>query len=450
MKRRLLTMLILSGMLAFSLQSFLVTPASAKHNSIKKPAPVPAVTEMVLSGPGIVVLGKPFVLEGALRDQFGNKIAHKSITFTANGGYLGQAPTSPDGVFKLTVHKDLPAGQYQITAHFDGAHLLDPSSGSTQVEVLPSILRVQTIPALSGVVFEIDGRQFVSGENGLATIEMYKTGLYRLKVLISNYKNPHKRIVFGRWEQESYEPSRSVRIPSNEVVQVGLNVFHEINQTFVDVNGHPIDPGRITGIMIKSAQGDVFSLKEGQTVWVPASRTARRQTSLEETKLLYSVISVTIDGSSVVNQAQQRFYANANDDWIISLLLYSMHVNVKDALFGTPIGESLRVAYPDGQIKDYKLDGLKSADIYSLARGIYHIEVIGINGLRTVLPVALSRDQTVNVTVVTYVDMAVVGSIGLLTAIGLVLFGRPWLIRNLLPKKSRTALQIGQVTFHEN
>ena len=450
MKRRLLSMLVLSCMLALSLLTITTVPASAKGIGVKKPAPVPAMTEMVLSGPGEANLGEPFKLEGALRDQFGNRISNKSIAITANGIYIGQAPTDAYGVFKLQIHKDLPAGLYKITAHFNGAHLLDPTTAFTQVRILPAVLKVQTVPALAGVTFEVDKREFVSDENGLASIKLNKTGLYRLVAHIDKYQNPEKRIDFGRWEQESFEPSRSVRIPADEVIQVGLNVFHQINQTFVDTNGHPIPEGRISGITIKSAQGDVFNIDEGESLWVPASRTARRLSRLEETKLLYSVISVMIDGSSVVNQAQQRFYANQKDNWVISLLLYSLHINVKDALFGTPIGESIRLEYPDGQIKDYPLDPLKTVDVYSLARGIYHIEVIGTNGLKTTIPVALSRNQNVNLTVVTNLDLAVMGSLGLLTALVLVLVGRPWLVGNWLPKKQRVVREIGQVSFHEN
>ncbi len=303
---------------------------------------------------------------------------------------------------------------------------------------------------MAGVTFQIDGRQFVSNDNGLATTEIDQTGLYRLNVLIDQYNNPNQRVDFGRWTQESYQPFIDIRIPGDEAIQVGLNVYHQVNQTFVDLDGNPINPERITGIMIKSAQGDIFNIKEGQSTWIPSSRTARRHTGLEETKLLYSVISVTIDGSSVVNQAQQKFYANQNDTWPISLLLYSLQVEVKDVLFGTPVGEAVELEYPDKQVKTYPLGPLKTAEIHSLARGIYHLEVTGTNGLNTTIPVALSRNQKVSVTVVTYQDLAVAGTIGVIAALGLVLYGRPWLIGNLFKRKQRITRELGRASFHEN
>ena len=120
-------------------------------------------------------------------------------------------------------------------------------------------------------------------------------------------------------------------MPSDTIIQVGLNIFHKVNLKFVDLDGFPVDPSRITSISIRSIQGDVFTLKPGDTPWLPASRTARYQTGLEKTDLLYSVNSVTIDGSNVVNSAQQRFYAKTDDTWSISLLLYSLHITARDA-----------------------------------------------------------------------------------------------------------------------
>jgi hypothetical protein len=96
------------------------------------------------------------------------------------------------------------------------------------------------------------------------------------------------------------------------------------------------------------------------------------------------------------------------------------------------------------------LGPLKTAEIHSLARGIYHLEVTGIDGLNTSIPVALSRNQKVSVAVVTYLDLMVVGSIGVIAALGLVLYGRPWLLGNLLKRKPQSTRELERVTFHEN
>jgi hypothetical protein len=454
MKKRMISTLVLSGLLALSLQILFVLPVSASPLSVPKippvPPPVPAPTKLVFAAPKDANLSDPFVLIGTLKDQTGVGIPDKSITFSILGDFLGQTPTKEDGSFRLQVNKDLPAGAFWVTASFNGAHLLTPSNAFAVLNIHPAEVKVQTVPPVAGITFKMDGRPFVSGENGMANIQIYKTGIYRLDVLIDQYHAATQQVSFGRWSEESYDPFRDVRVPTTEVVQVGLNIFHQISQKYVDLDGYPVDPQRISGITIKSAQGDIFNLENSQPKWLPASRTARRELGLEETQLQYSVISVMIDGSNVVNQAQQRFFANPNDSWPISLLLYTLHIDAKDGLFGAPVGKTVDVEFPDGQLKSYPLDKSGTIEIHSLARGIYHIGLTGTNGLNSNIPVALSRNQDVSVKVITYLDMGVVGCIGVAFALGLILYGRPWLLKLFLKKKQSSTQEARWTSIHEN
>jgi hypothetical protein len=222
---------------------------------------------------------------------------------------------------------------------------------------------------------------------------------------------------------------------------VGLNVFRPVGQSFLDLDGFPVDPNRISEFMIRSAQGDVFIFHDGQTRWIPSSRIARRITGLEETKLLYSVISVTIDGSNVVNQSQQRFYTYPTENWPISLLLFSLRISARDGLFGTPVGKSVNIEFPDGKVLNYPLEKDGSVVIRSLARGNYYMELVGTMGLKNRTPVALSRNQDVNTNVITYLDLAMVSMLALLVALGLLYIGRPSLfklLRRSLPESQPT------------
>jgi archaellum component FlaF (FlaF/FlaG flagellin family) len=234
--------------------------------------------------------------------------------------------------------------------------------------------------------------------------------------------------------EESYEPFQDIQVPTDKVIQVGLNVYQLVGQSFVDLDGNPVDPSRVTKFTIRSIQGDVFEFTDGQPRWIPASRTARRVNGLEESKLLYSVIEVMVDGSNVVNKSQQRFYTHPGDAWEISLLFYTMHVDARDGLFGNKLGKSVNLEFPDGSVKNYPLkNGV--AEITSLPRGIYTIEFVGIKGMSNRTPVALSRDQDVHTKVITYLDMVVVGLLGILVALGMLLYGRPGLLRVLRGKK---------------
>ena len=405
-----------------------------------------------LVGPEQVQLTDPIVLAGYLKDTTTNTmVSNKSITFSTNGNYLAQTHTDDQGAFSVKINKDLTAGNYLVTATFKGAHLLAPSSAGVWVNVLPATIRVQTVPSIAGITFQIDGRQFISGPDGMASITVDKAGTYRLDALIDQYQNPSEQIEFGRWSQESYQPFRDVQVPDNEIIQVGLNIFHKMTMNFDDLDGLPVDSSRINSISIRSVQGDVFTLKPGDTPWLPASRTARRQTGLEETQLLYSVNSVMIDGSNVVNSAQQRFYVNIDDTWTISLLLYSLRVTAKDGLFASPIGTSVDIELPNGQTENYPLNKSGVLEIHSLARGIYHVTLLGVKGLGTSTPVALSRNQVVNLKIVTILDITVVGLLGLAVAIGLIFYGRPRLLNILLGRKhAESNGKFDWVPKHEN
>jgi hypothetical protein len=312
--------------------------------------------------------------------------------------------------------------------------MLAASSAKTSLQILPAEVRIQTVPALAGVAFTMDGRQFLSGPDGTVSISIPKAGLYRLTVNAEQYNNPDQRISFSRWLDEDYHPFHEIMVPTNKAIVVGLNVFYKVDQTFVDLSGTPVDPKRITGITIKSAQGDIFNYQQGQTQWVPASRIARRSTGLEQTKLLYSVMGVTVDGSNVVIAAQQRFYTAPKLVWKIALTLYAIQLNGRDLLFGSPAGTSVTLKFPNGRSESYPLNQAGLANISYLARGIYQVQLTGTKGLDNVNPVALSKNQVVTENVITYLDLEVTGAVGLLIALGLLLFGRPWL---LVAKKYR-------------
>jgi hypothetical protein len=404
-----------------------------------------------LTGADQINLTDPIVLSGVLRDlTTGAGIPNKSITFTTDGGYLGQTHTDDLGDFKIKINKDLRAGEYLVTASFKGAHLLASASAAFSFNILPATVKVETVPATAGITFQIDGRQFTSGQDGLASITIDQAGVYRLDVLLDQYHNPSQQVEFGRWSNESYQPFRDVQVPDSSAIQVGLDIFHKVNLKFVDLDGLPVDISRISEVTIRSVQGDVFTLKPGDTPWLPASRTARRQTGLDVTDLLYSVNSVTIDGSNVVNSAQQRFFVRTDDSWTISLLLYSLQIISKDGLFAAPVGKSIDVVFPNGQIKNYPLDSSGKLEIHALARGIYHASLLGIKGLGTSTPVALSRNQVVNLKIVTPLDIAVAGSIFAGLGLGLIFYGRPWMLQFLLGRKRSSSRKTGWSSLNEN
>ena len=267
---------------------------------------------------------------------------------------------------------------------------------------------------------------------------------------MKEYTDPSKRIEFGRWEDENYLSYKKIKVPTNSSIQVGLNVFEQVNQKFVDLSGFPVPQQRITEYTIKSAQGDQFTFTDNLPHWIPSSRIARRITGLEETKLQYSMVRVVVDGSNVVNQAQQRYFASPDGIWQTSLLLYSMKIQTRDGLFDSPVGKSINLVFPNGAINNYMLDSAGNTQIHSLARGLYTINLVDVPGVSTKTPVALSRDQVVKIKVITFLDIWIIGLLGLALGFGLFFLGRPWLIMPLFKRIRKLKLEPGPYSYHEN
>jgi hypothetical protein len=137
---------------------------------------------------------------------------------------------------------------------------------------------------------------------------------------------------------------------------------------------------------------------------------------------------VVIDGSNVVSQAQQRYFVNPNDVWPVKLLLYKATFNARDALFGFPLGTGIRMEYPDGDVQTYTFNTNQEYTLDGLARGIYRVTVMGADGYAPPTPIALSRDQDVELMVFSTLDLGVLVGLGLLLSVGLLLFGRPYIV----------------------
>lgn len=427
MKRNLFNLLYIALFCGLVFIGF-VNPAQASSDHTV------GLASINLVQPAAVELAESFILRGTLRDENGRPSPDKNIVIYLDNVEIGQVRTNESGEFERTFNQALEAGDYQIMAVYKSVELNSKLISFTLLRVKDYTIQVQTVPAIAGVPFQIGENIFLSDENGVASLVVKKAGTYHLSVLVDDYQNISQKIEFGRWAEEVYDPFYDIDIPTNKVIQVGLDVFHRVSQTFVDLKGNGVNPNRISEFTIRSAQGDVFTFTNGQPRWIPASRVARRVNGLEETKLLYSVINVMVDGSNVVNQSQQRFYTQTDGNWEISLLLYSMRINIKDGLFGSPVGTGIQLQLPDGTQNTYHIDSVGMVEIKDLARGNYFIEPVGLNGMTNRIPVALSRDQDVTVKVITYLDILFVGLLGATAAIGMLLYGRPWILQAVLRK----------------
>jgi predicted RNA-binding Zn-ribbon protein involved in translation (DUF1610 family) len=423
------------GVIALSFFSFALTTQAMGTATVG--------TTLTFQPPTPVSVGNAAIIVVQLISSKGEPVADQPVELLVNGEHERRARTDGDGNISVNVRR-AEAGTYALSAVFKGSKLpsLGSSRASADLVVTPALIEVHVTPPLPNIKFALDNQVFASDDYGVARVEVGKAGKYRLELLPLETNNPDIQMAFGRWGDDYFVPSRDIEIPLRKPLDVGLEVSYQAGQTFVDLKGKPVDRSRITSITLKGSNGATYTFEDTLPHWIPAGRIIRLNNGLQETKILYSVISVVIDGSNVVSQAQQRFYVHQNDIWTVKLLLYTAKFTAHDALFRFPLGTGIRMEYPDGDVQTFDFRSNQGNTITGLARGIYRVTVTGAEGFAPATPIALSRNQDVDLMVFSYMDMGVLAGIGVIVALGLLFFGRPHLMRQTVTFPARTVSEI--------
>lgn len=298
----------------------------------------------------------------------------------------------------------------------------DPPLGLT---VRPFDVKVRTVPPLPEVAFSMNGQTVLTNQSGVAWLQVPKVGTYRLETVLPGGEPSGCRTEFSRWQANVFVPNVSIHVPRKTPVQAGFEHVCPVDLAFVDAAGRPVDPRRIDSVTLINTAGFRRTLHAFQAQRLRATRVVHRLGGLEVVGLGYTVESVWVDGSSVVNRGQQSFYPAENRDWQIELLLYSARFTARDALFGSPVGKRIRLQYPNGETKEWSLAPDGEVTVEALARGLYRATVEGAAGFALSAPIALSQDQDVKLLVISYLDMAAAALLGMAFVAAPVLVGRP-------------------------
>jgi hypothetical protein len=223
------------------------------------------------------------------------------------------------------------------------------------------------------------------------------------------------------------------------VLQAGFLLSYPVNLKYTDKANQAVEPGRITQTRVRTA-GTFYTLDDPAHAWLPNNYILHRVGGYLESKLaLYYLDNVTISGTNVVNQGQQRYQVSPNATWWIHLFLYPASFTARDALFRTPLGSGIMLEYPDGTQRELAFaDGGAQVQVDSLPRGIYHASVQGGNGLEPRIPLSLSRARNFDLIVISRLDLAVMLGVPAVLVLLLLVLGRSNLLLWLTPKR-RTA-----------
>jgi hypothetical protein len=332
-------------------------------------------------------------------------------------------------------------------------------------------LTVKAVPALQGLDFTVDGQRYTTPKSGVVAIQV-AAGTHRVVALPWRHRDRGIRVAFSRWSDDSFTPARTVTVDRSRTLQVGYGVSYLRGLSFFDCvkledrhgcdgRSRPVSPRRVTSVTFANSVGEKFVFRSNQRRWLEGVRVARRLNGLEETLITYSVMQVMVGGSDVVNQAQQRFYLAtskkplfgslpvARKTFRIRLSLYDAHFSTHDLLLRGPIGQVLQLTYPDGRKRDVSLDH-GEVSLRSMPRGLYKVKVKTSAGIPMEVPVSLSKNQDMQLKVISYADVGGSFLLFALVSIVLVTARRPGLraaIRRQVAKLGRNwrkAIEVGR------
>lgn len=287
---------------------------------------------------------------------------------------------------------------------------------------VPGTLRVRAIPAWEGIRFELDGEIFTTGADGTVQIPVkrWSTDLRR-RIIVHDATNEQSKIAFTGW--------REWLSPRSRDVYATFALWQPISVTFTDMYGVPVDVSLIDSVIIKSNTGVLYTLnsEDLQDPVLLVSRVVTTPTGVNVKPVVYIVDAVNIGGANVVNRAQQRTDFGETTEWTISLLMYQVKFQAIDALFGDPVGREIAIESPDGTIQQLKVDENGAVFIPRIPRGDYIVSVIG-GGYSPPRPIRISRDQIVQLEVISHLDAMLAIGTASFVAIGLVIAGRPHLV----------------------
>lgn len=289
-------------------------------------------------------------------------------------------------------------------------------------------LEIQTVPPLVGIQFSLDGEHFETGEEGRAEIRVVETGIYQLEALPYEVQDSEIRLEFARWGDGVFTPQRDIGVSSSTSLEVGFNVSLPVQLRFIDLEGVPVSPNRVSSVEIRNSLGDVTTFAGDQQQWLQAGQVLGRDYGLEQVDVVHTIQNVIVDGSNAVNRGQQRFVLTSGDSPQVQILLYPARFTARDAFFGFPIGRGILLEFPDGRQQTFDFGEGRSLRLESLARGTYRFKAVGAPGIALNTLFVLSREQEVSSIVISIWDLLVVLILGLIIFPGLLIAGRPGLL----------------------
>jgi hypothetical protein len=279
---------------------------------------------------------------------------------------------------------------------------------------------VRVRPAVAGVPLLLHGVRYLTDATGEVHVPATAAELADGRALLRRRLhvppaalNRDVHVRFGRWV------GGTATVVLRRRVRVDL----------VDPTGRRVAPEVAPLAVVRGTDGSQVSLRTGMPTWLTAERAVTRPGRGWTTRpVSYAIREVRAHGANVVQRGRQQIVPSRSARVTVHALFFSIRLSARDALLGSPIGRTLAVRFPDGHVERHVLGSTAAVTLDGLPRGDYELTVRG-PGMTMSQPVSLSRSQDVRLRVISWVDLALVGSALSLVALALLVAGRPHIRR---------------------
>jgi hypothetical protein len=289
----------------------------------------------------------------------------------------------------------------------------------------------KTVPPIQGLKLHFPGRRSVrTNSRGRASVRL--VGELHPTRHVARYRRLHSGYFY-------IPPTvRSLKRPDGSIVRfdrlfgatlVAVTQTYTFSPRFIRRGGATLPPGVVQSYTLKSRTGAVVTVKGMAPVRLQGTRVVPFTGEFVSKDIEWSIQSVMVDGTNVVTRARNRFSPRKlHGPYDVPLLFFAAKVTSSDAIFGFPLGKSVTLTYPSGRTRLVELSKDGTTNLSGLPRGNFKIKA-DAPGVSPERPLALSRDQVVELKVISYLDLALAAGVLGALAILLLVIRRPHLRR---------------------
>ncbi|MCW2811425.1 MAG: hypothetical protein JWP61_1883 [Friedmanniella sp.] len=290
-----------------------------------------------------------------------------------------------------------------------------------------AVIEVVTVPAVPGARFVVDGVTHRADQQGSVRVQVPKGSKgHEVSLVAKDIHEPTRDLQFVRWwnpgdhDQDFRTKVTGIAVRHNVRIKAAFRASYLVSYAFVDQAQAEVKRSRVSRVEFYGDNGHTVSGNGSGKIRMVGTRPTVNGNTVVAKPVRYSVQRVDVDGSNVVQVNRQVFSPTATTSLVVPLLLRTAHFSTRDFLLGSPVGSAVHLTYPDKRQVVVPLDADGKATVENLARGQYSVRVEAA-GYSFDRPIVLSRNQYVDLPVLTFLDLSILGGLGVGVLGGLLL-----------------------------